>query len=123
VRRFARSSPDIQIALGLSGQGLRGFQRSHRQALAARVVALASSADTVSYGDGGVAIVSVLARDIEATRGWVHEVLGPLARDDEAAARQRLTLRTFLATGGSHTESAERLDLHRNSVRYRVKKA
>jgi len=123
VRRFAARSPDVRIALGLPAQGIRGFHRSHQQAVAARRVALASASEVVGYGDEGVAIVSVLARDIDTTRDWVLEVLGPLARDEDDAARQRHTLRTFLATGGSYTDSAARLNLHHNSVRYRVKKA
>ena len=41
----------------------------------------------------------------------------------EAHARLRETLRVFLGTGGSYTEAAERLSLHRNSVKYRIVKA
>jgi DNA-binding PucR family transcriptional regulator len=53
----------------------------------------------------------------------VHEVLGPLARNTEAAERLRQTLRAFLTTGGSYTETAKLLVLHRNSVKYRVEQA
>lgn len=90
------------------------------------MVTLGSSSDAaqaVSYGDQGVAIVSVLARDLESTATWVREVLGPLARNAEGATRLRETLYTFLSTGGSYTETAALLNMHRNSVKYRVEKA
>lgn len=62
-------------------------------------------------------------RDLPAARQWVEEVLGTLARDGEAEARTRETLRVFLGTGGSYTQTSEQLMLHRNSVRYRIRKA
>lgn len=125
VREVTAKGP-VRIALGLPTRGVTGFRRSHQQAAAARVVTLGSSSDAaqaVSYGDQGVAIVSVLARDLESTATWVREVLGPLARNAEGATRLRETLHTFLSTGGSYTETAALLNLHRNSVKYRVEKA
>jgi DNA-binding PucR family transcriptional regulator len=76
----------------------------------------------VSFGDEGVAIVSLLARDLAATRAWVSEVLGPLAVDDENNAALRETMRTFLLTGDNYSRTAELLVLHRNTVKYRVSK-
>ncbi|MDN5892887.1 MAG: helix-turn-helix domain-containing protein [Nocardioides sp.] len=112
-----------RIAVGLVQQGIEGFRDTHRQALAAyRLARLADRDELTSYGDPGVAAVSMLGRDVEGTRSWVLTVLGPLAEATEAAARSRETLRTFLATSGSYTESAKILNLHRNSVKYRVDK-
>jgi DNA-binding PucR family transcriptional regulator len=53
----------------------------------------------------------------------VADVLGGLAVDDAHHARLRGTLRVFLACGSSYTTAAERLTLHKNSVRYRVDRA
>ena len=52
-----------------------------------------------------------------------YEVLGPLAEDAEAVGRTRETLRVFLGAGGSYTQTSELLLLHRNSVKYRIRKA
>lgn len=126
VRAFAQGGANCRLTLGLPAFGSTGFARSHDQAKAARVLAAAmdgEAAPALSYGDQGVAICSVLARGMDATRTWVHEVLGSLAIDSEAHARLRDTLRVFLGTGGSYTESAEILNLHRNSVKYRIVKA
>lgn len=126
ARSFADGNDRCRVGMGLPSHGPAGFTRSHEQAQAVRSLAAAMNSSTtpaISYGDQGVAICSVLARDIDATRTWVHEVLGSLASHTEAHARLRETLRVFLGTGGSYTEAAERLSLHRNSVKYRIVKA
>ncbi|MER5387654.1 helix-turn-helix domain-containing protein [Saccharopolyspora sp. NPDC002686] len=125
VRRAAEDEPGCRIALGLPASGTAGFKRSHEQAQAARAVALASAGRTsaaVSFGDPGVAIVSLLAKDIESTRLWGSEVLGRLACDDENAAVLRETLRVFLLNGENYGRTAEELLLHRNTVKYRLGK-
>src|SRR5690606_30859670 len=101
------------------------FRRSLEQATAVRTVAAAAPSarnQVVSYGDDAMAVVALLARDVPATRRWVREVLGGLAADTEAAERLRETVRVFLRTG-SHTDTSERLVLHRNTVRYRLGRA
>ncbi len=118
--------PGVRVALGLPGRGVRGFRRSHEQAKAAYGVATAPGSPTgeiVGFGDRGIAVVSLLARDIESTRAWVHEVLGGLADDTPAAATLRSTLSTYFATKDSHLHTAEQLNLHRNTVKYRIGKA
>lgn len=113
------------VAVGLPGFGEAGFRVTHAQAEAARRLALAAvpTREVTAYGDDGVAIVSRLSDDLAATRHWVGLVLGDLARDDEATARLRETLRVFLTGGASYTEAAALLHLHRNSVRYRIGRA
>ena len=125
VRAFAARSRHLRMTLGLPAYGEAGFRRSHEQAQQARSVALMAGDGVpaaVSVGDEGIAIVSLLARDLAATRAWVSDVLGPLAVDDENNAALRETMRTFLLTGDSYTRTAELLVLHRNTVKYRVNK-
>ncbi|MGV9480444.1 PucR family transcriptional regulator [Gordonia aichiensis] len=126
VARQVTLPEGVRVALGLNAFGVTGFRRSHEQALAAWGLATMPGslvADVVGFGDRGVAVVSRLARDLEFTRAWVHEVLGPLAEDSPNAAALRETLSVFFATGESHLHTAERLNLHRNTVKYRVDKA
>jgi hypothetical protein len=113
------------VSLGLSGAGVEGFRRTHAQAQAARRVAVASGETTpvISFGDEGVAITSLLANDIESTRSWVAEVLGHLAVDNEQMRSLRETLRVFFLTGESYTDTAARMRLHRNTVKYRIARA
>ena len=53
----------------------------------------------------------------------MSEVLGELAADNDNDARLRETLRVFLRTGSSYKAAAAQLDLHSNSVKYRVGRA
>jgi hypothetical protein len=119
-------SPGTRIALGLPAAGSTGFRRSHEQALAAYSVAsehAMAHRPIVSFGDRGVAVVSLLAENLDSTRAWVWEVLGPLAEGTEQAATLRTTLSTYFETEQSHLHTAQQMNLHRNTVKYRIAKA
>jgi hypothetical protein len=125
VRQAVAQAATCRAAVGLSGAGISGFRRTHAQAQAARRVAVTSGgpAAAISFGDDGVAITSLLANDLESTRAWVAEVLGPLALDSESTRLLRETLRVFYLSGGSYTDTARIMQVHRNTVKYRVSKA
>ncbi|HSV38625.1 MAG TPA: helix-turn-helix domain-containing protein, partial [Nocardioidaceae bacterium] len=53
----------------------------------------------------------------------VAKALGSLALDNEGAERLRDTLLAFLTEKGSYTATAERVHLHKNTVKYRVDRA
>jgi DNA-binding PucR family transcriptional regulator len=56
-----------------------------------------------------------------AASGVCRRLLLPLARaDEERGSRLLETLRAYYACGASVAKTAERLFLHRNSVRYRL---
>jgi DNA-binding PucR family transcriptional regulator len=56
-----------------------------------------------------------------SAKGVCRRLLLPLERaDDERASRLLDTLRAYYACGASVTKTAEKLFLHRNSVRYRL---
>ncbi|WP_185995991.1 PucR family transcriptional regulator [Nocardioides campestrisoli] len=125
LRAVLSRTPEIRAALGAPSHRVVGFRRSLEQASAVRGIAAAAPSErnqVVSYGDDGMAVIALLARDLPAARRWVGEVLGALAHDTEGAARLRETVRVYLATG-SMTDTSERLVLHRNTVKYRLAKA
>ena len=125
VRSFASQNVQFHLTLGLPAHGAGGFRRTHEQARQARTVAIMAEGRVpraLSYADEGVAIVAAMAGDLERTRSWVGEVLGPLAVDDENTAVLRETMRVFLLTGDNYSRTAELLVLHRNTVKYRVSK-
>ncbi|MGI5219338.1 helix-turn-helix domain-containing protein [Nocardia sp. CA-290969] len=117
----------VRVALGLAGEGVDGFRRSHQQATAAYFVATVPDIQpqhpVTGFGDPGVAVVSLLAKDLVSTREWVQETLGELAENTVQAAILRDTLRTFYETGESHVHTAQKMTLHRNTVKYRITKA
>jgi DNA-binding PucR family transcriptional regulator len=49
--------------------------------------------------------------------------LGPLADDDLETARLRETLEVFLTTGPNYTMAADKLHVHRNTIKYRIHNA
>ncbi|MGZ4620798.1 MAG: PucR family transcriptional regulator [Mycobacteriaceae bacterium] len=125
IRRTVGHAHTCRASLGLSGSGAAGFRRTHAQAQAARrvVVTAGESPAVISFGDEGVAIASLLANDIESTSDWVAEVLGHLAVNNDHTKLLRETLRVFFLTGENYTDTAQLLNLHRNTVKYRVTKA
>ncbi|MET8799047.1 helix-turn-helix domain-containing protein [Nocardia sp. NPDC004568] len=127
VRKYVstrRDAPDI--AIGTLAAGVDGFRRSHRSAQRACSVALVheqSPPTVVAADDPGLTTAALLGGVVEEARHWVSEVLGDLACDTEHDARLRDTLRVFLGTGSSYKAAAAELNLHSNSVKYRVGRA
>jgi DNA-binding PucR family transcriptional regulator len=120
----AAPEPRPRAAMGRPAPGITGFRSSHRQARAARQVAVAAgrrSGLVTDYAEVGA--IALLCADVAATRTWVQDTLGGLAADDEATERLRETVRVFLHLGSSHTAAAEKLNLHKNSVVYRISRA
>ena len=127
IGEFVAGHPDTpQVAIGLPGHGVRGFRRSHQQAQRAWAVGSVGAPGVpavVAAADPGVAAAALLGANISSVRDWVSDVLGPLATDSENDARLRTTLRVFLTCGSSYKAAAAELNLHFNSVKYRVGRA
>jgi DNA-binding PucR family transcriptional regulator len=127
VRQFACKRADCpSVAIGTVTSGVDGFRRSHREALAARSVAVAggsNGATVIAASDPGLAAAALLGGDLAAARVWVSDVLGELSSDTENDVRLRETLRVFLRCGSSYKQAAEELDLHFNTVKYRIGRA
>lgn len=114
----------VRVALGTSQQGARGFAHTHMQAKQAQAVALAAQVpgpSATAFADVGA--VALMCSNLDVTRTWVEDTLGALAADDKPHARLRETLRAFLSSGGSYTAAADQLNMHKNSVMYRLRKA
>lgn len=117
---------DVQAALGNAAAGIAGFRVTHIEAERAQRVAMLAQGRTsrlISFADPGVRAAAMLHQDLEATRRLVQTSLGALAADTPLAARLRDTLLTFLLEWGSYTATAERVHLHKSTVRYRIEKA
>jgi DNA-binding PucR family transcriptional regulator len=127
VRQFTLARPDSpSVAIGTMADGVEGFRQSHRQAETARgvaVIAKRPEPTVISATDPGLSVVARLGGDVAETRDWVATVLGDLAIDNENDGRLRDTLRVFLGCGASYKVAADELNLHFNSVKYRVGRA
>lgn len=125
VRQALVPSTAVRVTLGAPAAHVTGFRRTLELANAIRVVPSTSSSATarvVSYEEDGMMMVAMLARDLPTGRRWIGEALGGLAADHDNASRLRETVRVFLRTG-SYAATSEALNLHRNTVKYRLSKA
>jgi DNA-binding PucR family transcriptional regulator len=127
VRRLTAGRRDAPgIAIGTMRSGVAGFRQSHREAERARRIALiAEGAEPtlICASDPGFSVAALLGADVTDTRAWVAGTLGALAADTDNDARLRETLRVFLGFGSSYKQAAEELNLHFNTVKYRVGRA
>lgn len=115
--------PSPVLALGGNQAGPEGFRRSHEQALQVhRMASLGGVRDRVllSHDDPGAAATALLSQDLDVARTWIRDVLGEMVRDDDAAARMRRTLLTFLRHDMNYTATAETMIMHKNSIKYRL---
>jgi hypothetical protein len=115
---------DVFVAAGDPLRGVAGFRRTHKQAQLACAVASAANPPVsrlTTFAE--VAPVAALTSDLDCGRAWIGETLGRLATADERGAMLRETARIFLANGRSFSTTARALNLHRNTVQYRITKA
>ncbi len=124
--RIGEMVPSIRVALGTPAPAVSGFRSTHFEALRAHTVASIAedrALPVTTFGDAGVRTAALLAGDLPLARDMVISALGGLAADTDNAERLRETLRCFLAEKGSFVATAEKVHLHKNTVKYRVDKA
>ncbi|MEH3067011.1 MAG: helix-turn-helix domain-containing protein [Aeromicrobium erythreum] len=117
---------DVSVVLGPTLPGAVGFRRSHDLAADLQQVVVARprrGAGPMAHAYDELAPVVLLGRDLPAARDFVQHTLGDLAHDDERSEGLRETLLTFLECNRSYALAAERMMLHRNTIRYRVLQA
>jgi DNA-binding PucR family transcriptional regulator len=118
----ARPEDGVLAALGRPGAGVDGFCRSHREALAARRVAQLSGrrpGSLLQYDD--VALAALTSGDEQAARDFVTAELGPLAAQDDDMLRLAATLKVYLEERSSPRRTAQRLGVHENTIKNRVR--
>jgi DNA-binding PucR family transcriptional regulator len=114
----------VNVALGQIDDGIRGFRRSHEEAvLARRVHQLRKEQQPMCVRFSDVALEVMLTHSREEARRFVAQQLGDLAGEDKSVARLRDTLRVFLEENGSFQNAAARLGVHKNTVAYRIRRA
>jgi PucR C-terminal helix-turn-helix domain/GGDEF-like domain len=106
-------------ALGEPRWGADGFRRSHAEALAAHQVGQRLGAPITRYDD--VTLESALLTDELVARRLVEHELGPLADDDERAAKLRTTLDAYLRTGQNASAAAALLNVNDRTIAYRIR--
>jgi hypothetical protein len=111
----------VRVTMGVGGSGLDGFVAAHLDAQAAQRVALAPGRrePVTAYDD--VAALVLVAHDPEAAERFARTTLRGLA--DPTHDRLRETVREVLTSAETADRLAERLGIHKNTIRYRVAQA
>jgi len=112
----------IVACVGSSLEDLAGFALSHREAREAQKLALRATRPPTVIRYPEVEMLTLAAEAPERAERFVRRTLGGLAVDDEGAARLRETLEVALRAS-SIEEAATILNVHKNTVRYRVAQA
>ncbi|APE35244.1 hypothetical protein BOX37_16275 [Nocardia mangyaensis] len=111
----------VRVTLGPVGEGLPGFRRSARGAARAKALVVSAGPDAPGVVEfDAVAPFALLADEPDELAGFVRRVLGPLAEDTTKTTLLRHTLEVFLAEDGSFSRTARVLQVHRNTVQYRI---
>lgn len=111
----------VRVTLGVGGSGLDGFVAAHLDAQAAQRVALAPGRrqPVTAYDD--VAALVLVSHDPAAAERFTRTTLRGLA--DPSQSRLRETVREVLTSAETADRLAERLGVHKNTIRYRMAQA
>jgi DNA-binding PucR family transcriptional regulator len=113
----------VGVAVGLPGDGVEGFGRSHRQAFDAQRIAQLRPGASGLYDYDAVELVALLGSDHTVAADFVGRQLGELAADTESAAELRATVKCYLDHDRGVSAAAEQLHVAKNTVLYRVRRA
>ncbi|MFJ9353032.1 PucR family transcriptional regulator [Streptomyces mirabilis] len=115
--------PGALVAVGRPARGLDGFRATHEEAKAAVRVTLYSAARsrgrTVFFED--VRLAALLTSDPERAQSFVRDEIGALGHPRESLLRE--TVRVYLECNCSPATAAARLDVVKNTVVYRIRRA
>ncbi len=115
VRLASAMLPDgVEFAIGEPAQGVKGWRLTHRQAQAARRVAIRSPQRITRYADVG--LQAELLRDEAMSSSLVHIWLSPLNEAKDGGTTLRKTLRAYLNAGCNTKTAAFELGITRHTV-------
>ena len=70
-----------------------------------------------------ISLCALATADVDHARAFVARELGALAACDDTTRRLAATVRTYLDQNGSRGRAARRLNVHENTVAYRLRQA
>jgi hypothetical protein len=115
--------PDVRLAVGTPAKHVAGFRTSHQEARAVQRLVLSAAKAPAMLRYDEVDLLCLAGRDPEAVARMALRELGGLANAVKGVAQIRETLLVYLTVGASVEAAAERLYVHRNTVRYRLNRA
>jgi PucR family transcriptional regulator, purine catabolism regulatory protein len=117
------ASSVVSMGVGVPREGIAGIRRSHQESRQALALGrrLHGPGHLTRFDELGVYRLIFAAEGLPELRDLYEEALGSLlAYDRDNNADLIRTLAAFFAANGSPKEAAERLQVHRNTVLYRL---
>lgn len=114
---------DVYVAVGISAPGPDGFRSSHLEARAAQQLAMAAAGERRFVDYRVVELLCLALSQRQALERMVCREIGPLCAGDKNLEPIRETVLTFLSNRMNVDVAAQRLFIHKNTVRYRLGKA
>jgi DNA-binding PucR family transcriptional regulator/putative methionine-R-sulfoxide reductase with GAF domain len=111
----------VTVAIGVS-DGSGDFTIAHRQSMACARLALSEGNRVIHAARLGPLRFMLDAPDVSQVRAVVHEQLGSLLDYDGGRSDLVGTLRAFVAADGNVAETAKACFIHKNTLRYRLKR-
>lgn len=125
--QLARRTPELNLTAGISrpATGLSNLRDAYREAKDAVGIAyeLSDCDSTTYYGDLKLyqLLLALKERNLAHLQQFHHEALAPLLAHDQRKQSDLIrTLSGFFAANGNLAKAAQELDVHRNTLVYRL---
>ena len=115
---------DMKLSIGVSeqGEGYLGVPVCYKEAVSALAAAKITGRQAMPYRNIGVYKLLFGVENRGILRSYVSGVLGDIIKYDSMNSTDyEHTLRVYLECSGSVQLTAEKLDVHRNTVNYKMK--
>ncbi len=127
--QLARREPDMLVAAGISrpAKSLSNLREAYREAKDAVFIAyeLGDCDSTTYYGDLKLyqLLLALKGRNLAHLQRFYEDALGPLVAHDQRKQSDLIrTLSGFFAANGNLAKAAQELDVHRNTLVYRLER-
>lgn len=119
-----RVGPTVRVAYGRAGVGARGVAQSYREARTALALGYRVDAPAVcGYDDLRVFAAIQEAAASAPGQSFAAEVLEPLRRADGQTGNLEQIVLAYIQESGNLNAAARRLQLHRNTMLYKLERA
>jgi len=116
------SNISLHVGISDAGHGYAGIALCYKEAAATMKIAGLKEETFFRYCDLGIYALLLGVDDKQILRNFLHNTLGPLMEfDSKNNAGYMETLLCYLQNDGSVNAVANSMDLHRNTVNYRLK--
>ncbi|MEB8342490.1 helix-turn-helix domain-containing protein [Streptomyces endophyticus] len=119
-----RMSSGVQVAYGRAALGAAGVAASYREArIALELSGRVRVSEVCGYDELQVFAAVEAAASSAQGREFAHEVLEPLRRADGQTGNLEEVVLAYIAESGNLNAAARRLQLHRNTMLYKLERA